>query len=154
MKADGKAMRGNSKSEAYYDQVEEYVVKKGKTQREAAEFFGISEKTISTWSAKGEWVKKRRDYLVSTRTGPVEKLKARFAKLLEDTDDIDAKKTDEIYKIRLLIDRMEGGYDIKGATIEVMDRFTTFIRQREPDKEFIERLMNHTHAFFEDVKKL
>ncbi len=146
-------MNGNSKFDAYYGEAERLYVKEGKTQREISELLGISEKTISQWSAKGEWVKKRREYLVSTRTGPVEKLKARCAKLLEDTDDIDAKKTDEMYKIKLLIEKMEG-YDIKGATIDVMDRFATFIRQREPDKGFIERLINHTHAFFEEVKKL
>lgn len=145
---------GNTKFEAYYSEAERLYVKEGKTQREIAELLGISEKTISQWSAKGEWVRKRREYLTSTRTGPVEKLKARFAKLLEETDELNSKKTDEMYKIRLLIDRMEGGYDIKGATIEVMDRFTTFIRQREADKGFIERLMNHVHAFFEEVKKL
>ncbi|GMV67542.1 MAG: hypothetical protein AMXMBFR75_33320 [Candidatus Hinthialibacteria bacterium] len=142
------------KFEAYYDDAERLAVKEGKTQREIAEFLGISEKTISLWSKKGDWVRKRGEYLVSTRTGPVEKLKARFAKLLEDTDNLDAKKTDEIYKIQLLIDRMEGGSNIKGATLDVMDRFSTFIRQREPDQEFIEQLKRHTHAFFEEIKNL
>lgn len=147
-------MGWNAKSKDFREQVKDYIVKKGKSQREASEFFGISEKTISKWSVEGEWIKERREYLVSSRTAPVEKLKARFAELLEDTTALDAKKTDEMYKIRLLIDRMEGGYDIKGATLEVMDRFTALVRQREPDKGFIERLMNHTHAFFEEVKKL
>jgi hypothetical protein len=49
---------------------------------------------------------------------------------------------------------MKGGFDVKGATIEVMDRFTLFIRQRETDKGFMEKLMAHTHAFFEHVKTL
>ncbi|GAB62663.1 MAG: hypothetical protein DWB56_14840 [Candidatus Jettenia sp.] len=142
-----------SKFEAYYDEAERLYVKEGKTQREISELLGISEKTVSLWSVKGDWVRKRKEYLVSTRTGPVEKLKMRFAKLLEDTDDIDAKKTDEMYKIKLLIEKMEG-YDVKGAVIDVMDRFATFIRQKEPDQEFIERLKKHTHAFFEEIKNL
>src|SRR5574343_717334 len=142
------------KFEASYKDAERRAVKEGKTQREISVLLGISEKTISRWSSDGEWLRQRKVYLVSTRTGPVEKLKARFTKLLEEEDDLDAKKTDEMYKIRLLIDRMEDGYDIKGATVEVMDRFATFIRQREADKGFIERLMNHTHAFFEEIKKL
>lgn len=142
-----------SKFESYYDDAERLAVKEGRTQREISELLGISEKTISQWSAKGEWQRQRKEYLVSSKTGPVVKLKARFAKLLEETDDLDAKKTDEMYKIQLLIEKMEG-YDIKGATIEVMDRFATFIRQREPDQEFIERLKKHTHAFFDEIKNL
>ena len=141
-----------SKFQAFYNDAERLSVKEGKSQREISQLLGISEKTLSQWSVKGEWQRQRKEYLVSSRTGPVDKLKERFYRLLESEEELDAKKTDEMYKIQLLIDRMEG-YDIKGATIEVMDRFATFIRQRETDTGFIEQLMNHTHAFFEEVKK-
>lgn len=139
------------KFEAYYKDAERLAVKEGKTQREISELLGISEKTISQWSAKGEWMRQRKEYLVSTKTGPVEKLKARFAKLLEDTDALDAKKTDEMYKIQLLIDRMEGGGNIKGASIEVMDRFTQYLNKVETDKELIQRIGDHIHGFFEEI---
>ncbi|QII11230.1 hypothetical protein KsCSTR_18510 [Candidatus Kuenenia stuttgartiensis] len=141
-----------SKFLAFYDDAERLSVKEGKTQKEISRLLGVSEKTLSQWSVKGEWQRQRKEYLVSSRTGPVDKLKERFYRLLESEDELDAKKTDEMYKIQLLIDRMEG-YDIKGATIEVMDRFATFIRQRETDTAFIQCLMDHTHAFFEEVKK-
>lgn len=143
-----------SKFKDYYPEAERLAVKEGKSQREISDLLGISEKTLSQWSVKGAWMKQRKEYLISTKIGPVGKLKDRFAKLLEETEVLDARKTDEIYKIQLLIDRMEGGFDIKGATIEVMDRFTKFIRQVEQDKGFLEKLMNHIHKYFDEIKEL
>lgn len=32
------------------------------TQKDVSELFGISEKTVSAWAKKGDWVKKRDDY--------------------------------------------------------------------------------------------
>lgn len=128
-------------------------MKEGKTQREISEFLGISEKTLSRWSSDGEWMRQRREYLVSTKTGPVQKLEKRLLEIIEDAE-IDARKTDELYKIQLLIDRMKGGFDIKGATIEIMDRFTKYIGRMEQDQEFVKRLSDHIHGFFEETKRI
>lgn len=142
-----------SKFKDYYPEAERLAVKDGKTQREISELLGISEKTISAWSAKGEWMRQRREYLVSTKTGPLEKLKERFAQLLEDTGDIDARKTDEIYKIQLLIDRMEGGSNVLGSAIETMDKFSKYLVRVEQDKELIKKFGEHIHKFFEEIRR-
>lgn len=142
-----------SKFQDYYPEAERLAVKVGKTQRDISELLGISEKTISAWSAKGEWMRQRREYLVSTKTGPLEKLKERFAQLLEDTGDIDARKTDEIYKIQLLIDRMEGGSNVLGSAIETMDKFSKYLVRVEQDKEVIKKIGEHIHKFFEEIRR-
>jgi len=141
-----------SKFQDYYDDAERLAVKEGKTQQQICELLGISEKTISRWSKNGEWMRQRKEYLVSTKTGPIQKLEKRLIELLEDPE-IDARKTDELYKIQLLIDRMKGGFDIKGATIEVMDRFTQYINRVEEDKEFVGKLAGHIHGFFEETRR-
>ena len=140
------------KFQDYYKDAERLAVKEGKTQREISELLGISEKTLSRWSTEGEWMRQRKEYLVSTKTGPIQKLEARLLELLEDPV-IDARKTDELYKIQLLIDRMRGGFDIKGAAIEIMDRFSQYLTRVEEDKEFLVRVSNHTHGFFEEIKR-
>lgn len=142
-----------SKFQDYYPEAERLAVREGKTQREISELLGISEKTISAWSKKGEWMRQRKEYLVSTREGPIAKLKARFAQLLEDMGDLDARKTDEIYKIRLLIDRMEGGMDVLGSAIETMDKFSKYLVRVELDKEIIKKIGEHIHRFFEEIRR-
>ena len=141
-----------SKFQDYYPDAERLYVREGKTQREISELLGISEKTISKWSSSGQWLKQRKEYLVSTKSGPVQILEGRLRTLLEDPA-IDARKTDEMYKIQLLIDRMRGGFDIKGATIEIMDRFVKYINRAETDKVFVGKLAEHIHKFFEETRR-
>src|SRR5574337_69900 len=49
------------------------------------------------------------------------------------------------------IEKISGGRDILGATTETMDRFTQYINRVEEDKEFIGKLADHIHRFFEET---
>lgn len=146
-----------SKFESYYDDAERLAVKDGKSQREIAEFLGISEKTISQWSSKGDWMKKRKEYLTSTRTGPAEKLKKTLLDMLEQINPKDilesTRITDQITKIISAIEKIEGGRDVLGATIETMDRFSKYLMRVETDKQFVERVADHIHKFFEETRR-
>ena len=128
-------------------------VKDNKTLREIGSLIDVSEKTLCQWKRDGDWERKRRDRLTSTRTAPAERLKERLHRLIEDPAAIDSKTADEIYKLLLSIEKIQG-FDLKVATIEVMDRFTRFIRLREKDGVFIERLTTHIQAFFSEVSTL
>ncbi len=141
-----------SKFQDYYKDAERLAVKEGRTQREIGNLLGISEKTLSRWSSDGQWMRQRKEYLVSTKTGPIQRLEKRLLELLEDTE-IDARKTDELYKIQLLIDRMKGGFDVKGATIEVLDRFTKYLVRVEEDKQLLGKISDHIHGFFEETRR-
>lgn len=146
-----------SKFEAYYDEAERLAVKEGKTQREISELLGISEKTISLWSVKGEWQRKRKEYLVSTREGPAGKLKKTLLELLEKADPKEltenARLTDQITKIISAIEKISGGRDLLGSTIETMDRFSKYLMRVETDKQFVERVADHIHKFFEETRR-
>lgn len=149
-----------SKFQAYYKDAERLAVKEGKTQREICDLLGISEKTISRWSSEGEWMRQRKEYLVSTRTGPADKLKKTLLELLEKINPQDllesTRITDQITKIISAIEKIEGGKDVLGSTIETMDRFTKYLVRVEEDKEdkpFMEKISNHIHGFFEETRR-
>ena len=141
-----------SKIREYYDECERLYVREGKTQREIAELFNISEKTISKWSRMGEWARKRKEYLTSSRTGVAEKLRERLYRLIEE-EAIDARKADEIYKLMLTIEKIQG-FDLMAATIEVMDRFSRFVRGRVQDRGFLDKLSDLMQAFFNEIKSI
>ncbi len=146
-----------SKFQDFYDEAERLSVKEGKSQREISQFLGVSEKTLSRWSSDGEWMKKRREYLVSTRTGPAEKLKKTLLELLENIDPREllnnTRVTDQISKIISAIEKISGGRDVLGSTIEVMDRFVKYIMRVEQDKDLLEKISNHIHGFFEETRR-
>lgn len=146
-----------SKFQDYYSDAERLSVKEGKTQQQICELLGISEKTISRWSQKGEWMRQRKEYLVSTREGPAEKLKKTLLELLEKADAREllenTRLTDQITKIISAIEKISGGRDILGATIETMDRFTKYLLRVEEDKTLIAKISDHIHAFFEETRR-
>lgn len=145
------------KFQAYYNDAERMAVKEGKTQQEICKLLGISGKTISRWSKNGEWMRQRKEYLVSTREGPVEKLKKTLLELLEKVDSREllenTRLTDQITKIISAIEKISGGRDILGATIETMDRFTKYLLRVEEDKQLIEKISDHIHGFFEETRR-
>lgn len=146
-----------SKFQDYYPEAERLAVKEGKTQREISELLGISEKTISKWSANGQWQRQRKEYLVSTREGPVEKLKKALLEILEKVDAREltenARLTDQITKIISAIEKIEGGRDVLGSAIETMDKFTRYLIRVEQDKEMIKKIGEHIHRFFEEIRR-
>ncbi|GJQ23586.1 hypothetical protein BIY37_04720 [Candidatus Brocadia sapporoensis] len=147
-----------SKFQDYYKDAERLSVKEGKTQREISELLGISEKTISRWSSDGEWMRQRKEYLVSTRTGPADKLKKTLIEMLEQINPRDilesTRITDQITKIIAAIEKIEGGRDVLGATIETMDRFTRYLMRAEEDKQLIGKISERIHGFFEETRRM
>lgn len=146
-----------SKFMAFYDDAERLSVKEGKSQREISQLLGVSEKTLSQWSVKGEWKRKRKEYLTNTRIGPADKLKNSLIELIDRLDPKElaenAKIADQITKIISAIEKISGGRDILGATIETMDRFTGYLLRMEADRDFTERVFDHIQNFFEETRK-
>ena len=146
-----------SKFKDYYPEAERLAVREGKTQRDISELLGVSEKTISKWSSDGQWLRQRKEYLVSTREGPVEKLKKALLEILEKTNAREltdnARLTDQITKIISAIEKIEGGRDVLGSAIETMDKFTRYLLRIEQDKEIIKRIGEHIHRFFEEIRR-
>lgn len=145
------------KFQAYYKDAERLSVKEGKTQREICELLGISEKTLSRWSSDGEWMRQRKEYLVSTRTGPADKLKKTLVVMLEQVNPKDILEStrivDQITKIISAVEKIEGGRDVLGSAIETMDRFSKYLMRVEEDKQVLDKISNHIHGFFEETRR-
>ena len=133
------------------------AVRDGKTQREISELLGVSEKTISAWSAKGEWMRQRKEYLVNTREGPAEQLKKGLLTLIQGSNALELvenpRLVDQITKIISAIEKIEGGRDVLGSAIETMDKFTRYLIRVEQDKETIKKIGEHIHKFFEEIRR-
>ena len=133
------------------------AVRDGKTQREISELLGVSEKTISAWSAKGEWMRQRKEYLVNTREGPAEQLKKGLLTLIQGSNALELvenpRLVDQITKIISAIEKIEGGRDVLGSAIETMDKFTRYLIRVEQDKEVIKKIGEHIHKFFEEIRR-
>ena len=146
-----------SKFKDYYPEAERLAVREGKTQREISELLGISEKTISAWSANGEWMRQRKEYLVNTREGPAEQLKKGLLTLIQGSNALELvenpRLVDQITKIISAIEKIEGGRDVLGSAIETMDRFSKYLIRVEQDKEVIKKIGEHIHRFFEEIRR-
>ncbi len=146
-----------SKFQDYYPEAERLATKEGKTQREISELLGISEKTISAWSAKGEWMRQRKEYLVNTREGPAEQLKKGLLTLIQGSNALELvenpRLVDQITKIISAIEKIEGGRDVLGSAIETMDKFSRYLLRVEQDKEIIKKIGEHIHRFFEEIRR-
>ncbi len=150
-------MNGNSKFDAYYKEAERMYVRDGKTQKEIAEFLKISEKTISAWSAKDEWVRNRREFLTKTQIGPIEKLEGALERLVARLDagelDENPKLADQLSKVMAVLDRLRGKRDPLGEAIVVMDRFGAYIKRVYPEVEFNSKVGDCIAGFFEEVRR-
>ena len=145
-----------SKAEEFFEPAEDLYVKEGRTLGHISGVIGVSTTTLTKWKKEGDWARKRKDFLTRTRTGPVQKLREALLKLLDDTDDIaelTGKKADTISKLVAVIEKIEGGRDVLGSTIEVMDRFTRYVKDNEPDDAFTDRLVELMQGFFNTVKR-
>ncbi len=141
-----------AKARDFYPAAEELYVRKGKTLEEIKAIIAVSTTTLTKWKKDGDWGRKRKDYLTRTRQGPAQRLRDKLFKLLEDAQDIDPKTVDSVSKIVAAIEKIEGGRDALGATIEVMDRFSQYLQKNEKDSAFLDRFTEHLHGFFSEVK--
>lgn len=140
------------KARDFYEAATELYVRKGKTLEEIHGIIAVSTTTLTKWKKDGDWGRKRKDYLTRTRQGPAQRLRDKLYKLLEDAPEIDGKTVDAVSKIVSAIEKIEGGRDPLGATIEVMDRFTKYLEINEKDSAFMDRFTEHLHGFFSEVK--
>lgn len=123
------------------------LYKSGKyTQAEIAERIGVSEQTISIWKKKYEWDARLEKLSASTRRS-VETLRSIIAKKIDklrdlEEDDIPKGIGDELHKLQLVLDRIDGQFDRLAFTLEVMEDLNEFLLGNYPDlaQEFHEVL--------------
>ncbi len=153
MTAMGKSKR-RGKRELYYEDAQSLFLA-GKELKEIGEFLPVGLQTLKRWHSEGQWDDKRRQVPVSTRwLGEALKglLREKTGRLLAKGD-LKPPELDEISKIITLIDRLcSQGVDIRVAALEVMDRFSDFLREDMTDQGMIQRISQRVQEFFRQLE--
>jgi hypothetical protein len=154
-------MAGNRKSgrqgkrELYYAEVQSLYLA-GKELREIQEMYPVSHQTLLRWHKEGQWEEKRRQALVSPRwLGQALKgiLREKTGRLLAKGD-LTPPELEELSRLITLIERLcSNTWDIRSAALEVMDRFSEFLREWVKDKEEIRRFSTWMQEFFRKLEE-
>ena len=127
----------------------------GKNLEEIQRLFPVALSTLRRWHREGRWDEKRLQVLVSPRwLGEALKglLREKTGRLLIQGE-LKPQELDELTKILTLIDRLcSQGFDLRGASLEVMDRFSEFLRGWVTDAEELKIFTARIQEFFRDLE--
>lgn len=153
MTAIRKARQG--KRDLYFEEAQSLFLA-GKSLEEIQEMFPVTLQTLKRWHAAGQWEEKRRQVPVSPRwLGEALKgiLREKTGRLLAKGD-LKPQELEELTKIITLIDRLcSQGWDIRAAALEVMDRFSDFLRNWVTDQEELKRISAGMQEFFRRLEE-
>jgi hypothetical protein len=147
--------RRQGKRELYYGEAQSLFLA-GKNLEEIAQWFPVSLLTLKRWHAEGKWEEKRRQVPVSPRwLGEALKgiLREKAGKVMAKGD-LKPQEVEELAKIITLIDRLSSqGWDFRVAAVEVMDRFSDFLRGRVADQRELKRFSARMQEFFRKLEE-
>jgi hypothetical protein len=142
------------KKDLYWEEAQSLYLA-GKSLEEIQELFPVSLPSLQKWHREGHWEEKRRQVLVSPRwLGEALKglLREKTGRLLVKGD-LKPQDLDELTKILTLIDRLcSQGWDLRGASLEVMDRFSEFLRGWVTDAEELKIFTARIQEFFRNLE--
>jgi hypothetical protein len=128
----------------------------GKSLEEIQDLLPVSLVTLKRWHKEGQWEEKRRQVPVSPRwLGEALKgiLREKAGRLIIKGD-LKARELDELTKIVTLLDRLcSQGWDMRAAALEVMDRFSDFLRGWVKDQEELKRISHRVQEFFRQLEE-
>ncbi len=143
------------KRDLHFDEAQSLFLA-GKELEEIAELLPVALQTLRRWQADGKWDDKRRQVPVSPRwLGEALKgiLREKTGKLLAKGD-LQPQELEELTKIITLMDRLcSQGWDIRAAALEVMDRFTEFLRGWVQDQEELKKISHRVQEFFRQLEE-
>jgi hypothetical protein len=128
----------------------------GKNLKEIQELLPVALVTLKRWHEEGRWEEKRRQVPVSPRwLGEALRgiLREKAGRLIIKGD-LKTPELDEITKIVTLLDRLcSQGWDMRAAALEVMDRFSDFVRSWVTDPEELKRISYRVQEFFRQLEE-
>ena len=128
----------------------------GKSLEEIQELLPVTLVTLKRWHQEGQWEEKRRQVPVSPRwLGEALKgiLREKAGRLIIKGD-LKTQELDELTKIVTLLDRLcSQGWDMRAAALEVMDRFSDFLRRWVKDQEELKRISHRVQEFFRQLEE-
>jgi hypothetical protein len=143
------------KRDLHFDEAQSLFLA-GKELEEIGALLPVALQTLKGWHADGKWESKRRQVPVSSRwLGEALKgiLREKTGRLLAKGD-LKPQELEEISKIITLMDRLcSQGWDIRAAALEVMDRFTEFLRGWVKDQDELKRISHRVAEFFRQLEE-
>jgi hypothetical protein len=143
------------KRELYWEDAQSLFLA-GKDLNEIQALLPVALPTLRRWHQEGQWEEKRRQVPVSPRwLGEALKgiLREKAGRLIVQGD-LKTQELDEITKIVTLLDRLcSQGWDMRAATLEVMDRFSDFLRNWVTDQEELQRISYRVQEFFRQLEE-
>jgi hypothetical protein len=142
------------KRELYWEDAQSLFLA-GKELEEIQDLVPVALVTLKRWHEEGQWEEKRRQVPISPRwLGAALKgvLREKAGRLVI-SGDLKTQELDEITKIIVLIDRLGGqGWDMRAASLEVMDRFSDFLRGYVQDQDELKRISFRVQEFFRKLE--
>ncbi len=149
-----KKSRRRPKRELHFEEARSLYLA-GKSLEEIREIFPVALNTLKRWQVEGQWEEKRRQVLASPRwLGEALKglLREKTGKLLAKGD-LKPQELEELTKIITLMDRLcSQGWDIRGATLEVMEQFSEFLQGWITNPEELKLLTTWIQEFFRKLE--
>ena len=145
-----------SKRDLYYEEAQSLYVA-GMKISNIAEMLPVTRRTLSNWKSLGHW--ERRRELVTEHPKLISEalrglVKQKVKALLENMEEINLSRVDELNKIISLIDRLhEQCWDERAAIVEVMGRFGDFARRQVGEKRELQGLARLMEKFFRAVEE-
>jgi hypothetical protein len=143
------------KRELYWEDAQSLFLA-GKSLEEIRDLLPVALTTLKRWHQEGQWEDKRRQVPVSPRwLGEALKgiLREKAGRLIVQGD-LKPQELDEITKIVTLLDRLcSQGWDMRAAALEVMDRFSDFLRGWVTDQEELKQISHRVQEFFRQLEE-
>jgi hypothetical protein len=115
----------------------------------------VSLPTLSRWKDKGGWGEKRRQALASLRNVAdilMEVLEEKIVALRQERG-LNAGDFDAIAKATASIERLKkGAYDLRTVAVEVMGKFTEWLRKNLTDQEELNLVAKKLQAWFKSLE--
>jgi hypothetical protein len=128
----------------------------GKELEEIKVLVPVPLQTLKQWHQEGQWEEKRQQVPVSPRwLGEALKgvLREKAGRIII-SGELKTQEVDELTKIVTLIDRLcSQGWDLRAAALEVMDRFSDFLRGWVTDQEELKRISFRVQEFFRQLEE-
>jgi hypothetical protein len=143
------------KRELYWEDAQSLFLA-GKDLEEIQALLPVALSTLKRWHHEGQWEEKRQQVPVSPRwLGEALRgiLREKAGRLIVQGD-LKTQELDEITKIVTLLDRLcSQGWDLRAAALEVMERFSDFLRGWVTDQEELQRISLRVQEFFRELEE-
>lgn len=146
--------RSRTKRDLYFKEAESLYLS-GLDLQEISGILPVAYQTLRQWCREGLWEEKKGLAAEHPRL-LAELLKGLLRRKVQDLlqrGDLEVGAVEELHRLSNIIERLqEQGWDSRAAVVEVMGRFSDFLRRRVQDKEELRRWAGLLEEFFQEAE--